>query len=787
MAKNLGAMILMALLSTCVNAAQSELPALVIPDCLGVNIHFTGTEREQVDKIADGGFRFIRMDFCWSAIEKEKGHYEFKAYDELVDSLATKGIRAYFILDYGNPLYDKDMAPNTDDGRAAFAKFAAAGAAHFKGKGVLWEIWNEPNIGFWKPQPSAKDYVKLAKTVYPALKKADPNCTVLAPALSGWDYGYLEDAFKQGLLEVTDVVSLHPYGAAKPEDAAILYGKARELIAKYAPKGRDYPIVSGEWGYSSYNKGVPIETQADYIARQFLSNIINGVRISIWYDWRDDGPDPNENEHRFGTVAQDMKDKPAFVAAKTPATELNGYAFVNRIRIGPDDDYLALFKKDGDYRLAAWTTGEPHTVRLPLEVREVEIVSRSGARSRTEVKNGKLELKLTGSPQYVEPVGKSMRWAVEGGWDISAAAELTDDGLLLNVRSVITDVTAGSAEIVVSGKGVQQAAIKQAQTEPGSHPIALDEKARSENKLATRYEYFGQSKPIVTVTLTVEGMSEPIVRVLELNTSSCPRIEVLPPAGNVIPITVHRPVVGSKKAFSGRLVLGNADGVAFEAKSIPVDLAPGQDHITVRLKTKQPARAFSLACNLVGADGHDIVRMPAGRYVVVETFADGTPGANVLKLGVASDGDAKVKADAKLTYVKTPEGGPMEICAKLDYSFGAGWKYIRVFQDGLIPIADKPTRVTIWVKGNGGSGMGRLRVEDAGRETFQPDFGTLNFTDWRCVEADLTGAHAGHWGGKNTGRIQYPIKWETLFLFDNVGGKETKGTIYLGPAMLYYE
>lgn len=787
MTKHLGAMILMALLSTSLNAAQSGLPAFVVPDCLGVNIHFTGTEREQVDKIADGGFKFIRMDFVWVDIEKKNGEYDFKAYDELVDSLATKGIRALFILDYGNPLYDKGAAPNTDEGRAAFAKFAAAGAAHFAGRGVLWELWNEPNGGFWRPQANVEDYVKWAKTVYPALKKADPGCTVLAPALAGWDLGFLENVFKLGLLEAADVVSLHPYGSGKPEDAAILYGKARELIGKYAPKGREYPLVSGEWGYSSCNKGVPVETQADYIARQFLSNMANGVRLSIWYDWRDDGPDPNENEHRFGTVAQDMSDKPAYVAAKTLTTELKGYAFANRIRTGPDDDYLALFRKGGDYRLAAWTTGEPHAVTLPLDVKEVEIVSRSGQRTKTEVKDGKLELKLTGSPQYVEPKGKSLRWAVEAGWNIEVTTALGDSGLYLKVDSTISGVTAGSTEITMSGDGVREGGLRQTVGEEGGKPVAIGDDAKMRSSVSTAYEYSGHTKPIVTVTLLLQGMTEPIVRVVEVGTSACHRVEVLPPMGKEIPITIHRPATGAKNAFTGKLVLGNADGIALEADSIPITLAPGQDKVTVRVKTKQPASAFAFACSLVDERGHNVVRMPARRYVVVETFADGKPGANVLKYGVAYDGDAKVSAQAKLTYVKAPEGAPSDVCAKLDYSFGAGWKFIRVFHDGLIPIEDKPVAVKIWVKGDGGHGVGRLRMADAGRETFQPEFGTLNFTDWRCVEADMTGANAGHWGGKNTGRITYPIKWETLFLLDNVGGRETKGTIYLGPAMLYYD
>lgn len=765
MTKSLGVLILMALVITGSNAAQSGLPPLTVPDCLGVNIHFTGTEAEQVAKIADEGFRFIRMDFSWVHIEKTKGVYDFKAYDELVDSLASKGIRAYFILDYGNPLYDNDMAPHTDEGRAAFVKFAAAGAAHFKGKGVLWELWNEPNIFFWRPNPNVDDYVKLAKVVYPALKKADPDCTVLAPALAGWDYAYIEKAFKLGLLENTDVVSLHPYGAGKPEDAAVLYAKVRELIAKYAPKGRKYDLVSGEWGYSTFSKGVSEETQADYIARQALSNIMNQCRVTIWYDWRDDGPDPNENEHRFGTVRQNMDGKPAFFAMKTLTTALNGYTYANRIRPGSEDDYLALFRKGDDYRLAAWTIGDPHTISLPLDVGEVEIVSRSGDRSKVEVKDGKIELKLTASPQYVEPVGKSLRWAAEASWNIDAKAEVTDKGLMLKVNS-----SGGGAEIGVSGAGVDKAG---AQTKAG---------------LSTPYKYSGQSKPVVTVTLKLEGMKEPLVRVIELDASTCPKLEVLPSAGRDILISVNRHESASKDEFKGSVILGNPQGIQLEKSTVPVTLAAGQTQALVHFKaTQQPSALFSFACRLVDSKGGNVISMAAKRYSIIESFADGKAGDVALKYAVQLDGDAKVHAEAKLTYCKAPAGAQADTCAKLDYSFDSGWKYVTIAQGLPIPIFEKPLYAKAWVKGDGGSGVGRLRIRDAGDQTFQPDFGALNFTDWRCLEADMTGKVAGHWGGKNDGKMAYPVKWDTLFLLDNVGGGASKGSIYLGPIMLYYD
>lgn len=768
--------IFMMIAATNANAAAQGLPRLMVPDCLGVNIHFVGNQAEEVGKIADGGFKFIRMDFSWVHIEKEKGVYDFKPYDELVDSLEAKNIRALFILAYGNPLYDNDMSPHTDEGRTAFVRFITAGAKHFKGKGVLWEIWNEPNIFFWRPQPNVEDYVKLAKAVYPALKKADPDCTVLAPALSGWDYGFLDKAFQLGLLEATDVVSLHPYGAGKPEDATSLYIKVRELIGKYAKKGRQYPIVSGEWGYSSYSKGVSVETQADFITRQFLNNIINNVALSIWYDWRDDGPDPDENEHHFGTVARDMSDKPAYVAAKNLNTVLNGYSFASRVSVDSEEDYLALFKKGDALRLAAWTTGKLHKVKLPLDVKEVEVISRDGAQSKAEVKDGYLEIELTQSPQYITPVGSSRTWSIMAAWQVTAEPKLTDKGLVIDVESSVDGVAIPGGKIDVSGTGITSA------------QLSFDDADAAGNaKTSTSFISPGTAKSNLTAVLEIKGLSEPIKRVITFTTSVCPRVVVLPPTDKELLFDIYRPSVGSEGPISGKLTVDNVEGVTLIDSSVEFRIPKGQDRVTIRAKTKQQPVSFTAACNLYDAKGRNIVRMPAGRYEIIETFAVGKPGDRVMNMAVTMDGDPKVKGEATLTYADAGAKSPVKICAKLDYLIEPGWKFVRVYKEGNIPIDGKPTRLGFWLNGNNGTGMARLRIVDAGQETFQPDLGPLSFTGWQCLFADLTGAIAGHWGGKNTGRIGYPIAWDTLFLFDHVGAKQSKDTLYLGPAMLYYE
>ena len=188
-------------------------------------------------------------------------------YDELTAHLEQRGLRALYIQDYVNGLYE----PMVDARRAvgepapekhvasprhpvsvtAFARWAAA-AVHFRGRHVLWEIYNEPNGGFWRPKPDAAEYTTLALATAKAIRETEPSATIIAPAMSGFDWKYMENFLQSGVLEFLDGVSVHPYRAPNqpPETAAADYTRLRELIDRCAPESKrgKIPILSGEWG-----------------------------------------------------------------------------------------------------------------------------------------------------------------------------------------------------------------------------------------------------------------------------------------------------------------------------------------------------------------------------------------------------------------------------------------------------------------------------------------------------------------------------------------------------------
>jgi hypothetical protein len=381
----------------CGFGSQSNSASSIIPDGFGVNIHFTNPQPGEVKMLSEAGFRWVRMDLKWDSTETQAGRYDFSEYDRLMDALKAYNIRALFILDYGNPLYDNGAPPRTEATRQAFTRWAVAAARHFSGREVIWEIYNEPNHPlFWPSKPNAYEYAALALAVGRSFRELVPNEKLIGPATSEIDFNFLEICFKAGLLEYWSAVSIHPYRRNDPETAAQDYCRLREMIRTYAPResqslksktqssgagngplgvAKEIPIISSEWGYSAAWPRLTEEKQGQMLARSWLTNVANNIPLSIWYDWRDDGLDPKEAEHHFGTVSHSYHKgrepvydpKPAYLAAKTLTSIFNGYRFEKRLDIGDDGDYVLFFRRGAELRVAAWTTSGSHNVSIPLD------------------------------------------------------------------------------------------------------------------------------------------------------------------------------------------------------------------------------------------------------------------------------------------------------------------------------------------------------------------------------------------------------------------------------------
>lgn len=353
------------------------LPDLMVPSGWGVNIHFTDPQPGEMEKLRAAGFQWVRMDLFWHVVERKRGVYEFKEYDRLMGHLQRAGIRPIFILCYGNDLYGGG-APRTPEARGAFARFVVAAVRHFRGRGVVWELWNEPNLSkFWSPHADAHQYMQLARAVGAALRRTAPEEWFVGPAISGFDWKFLETCLDGGLLDVVDALTIHPYRHEEPETVAADWRRLRALIARHT--ARDVPLLSGEWGYSERYPGQDARKQAEFAVRQYVANLASGVPMSIWYDWKDDGTDPLEIEHHFGTVGHDLREKPAYGKIRAAIERLRGLTLDRRL---PGERFVFAGRRpavveivDGSSVIREPTREEREALRVPVPAPEVRVDS----------------------------------------------------------------------------------------------------------------------------------------------------------------------------------------------------------------------------------------------------------------------------------------------------------------------------------------------------------------------------------------------------------------------------
>lgn len=761
--------------------AKTELPKLRIPDCLGANIHFTRADAKELDLLRDGGFKFIRMDFFWHETEKEKGVYRFDDYDYLVDSLANRGIRPLFILDYSNRLYETDNSVRTPEGRAAYAKWAAAAAKRYAGRGVLWEFWNEPNIFFWQPQPGVDEYSKMVAEAALAIKKADPGAFVVAPATSGVALDYIEEFFRRDGLKHIDAVTVHPYRQDLPETAADELRALRALIERYRPSGKRIDILSGEWGYSSIWGGFDEAKQGRFLARQWLSNLANGVRLSIWYDWHDDGPDPKEPEHHFGTVKLGFEPKPAYVAARTLTSTLNGYepftelVWREELPAGASRPRMVLFRKGDEFALAAWceTEGGQVSMTVPLllsgATSSVATIGAFGERGSVTVsRDGTSILRLTQEPVYIllgKRASPALTWRFVEQFAPTAA--------LGRARFTI--------EFFNSGKPTTARLVRTGASDPFELEL---------NQGWTKYSFVADISGAVGSEMAVVcsgsmGEGNAVRPAHHPQTRRAYALIRDPFLLTLAPVSNDRAVLTIEHPFARSDVEGEVSYRDFAGSSVKAPLVVRPDVRNTAVVRAGAGGRYDVTVTVRGKPTQ-MIGKASGRLVAFEDFADASE-----KWLAEFDGDTKVKAEATASIAPPPKSDTglavrIDRALRVDYRFDIGWKFLQIRPpaDGR-KIAGRPVAVGIWIYGDGKRNWIRCRFRDSTGQTHQPNYGVVDWIGWKYITMPL--AHVWHWGGASDGQVHYPIEWDCPVLVDSAGTTKETSTIYIGPIFHLYE
>lgn len=297
-----------------------------------------GIFSEYKDYVGELGVGYARIQSGWAKCEQEKGKYDFGWLDEIVDGLIEEGVKPWMCLCYGNPLYNDEGA---DLGSAIFTdkkaydgwcNYVAAVTKRYKGKIVMYEIWNEPNLGknYEHPDRYAELYVRTAETI----RKYDSDVRLAGLSLSGrvpLDFaeqvlGLLKE---KNALHLLECATFHPY-YPNPDDATEKILALEELVHKYNPQTRLIQGETGcpsilEWGHAlSYHEWTEY-SQVKWDLRRMANDFTLGIPSSIFtmIDLQYKNMLQSFGLIRMNLLKQAVYFRPAFYGVRNMANILN--------------------------------------------------------------------------------------------------------------------------------------------------------------------------------------------------------------------------------------------------------------------------------------------------------------------------------------------------------------------------------------------------------------------------------------------------------------------------------
>lgn len=361
--------------------------------CSHTERHALPLREREILAAARTGARVLRASAYWPQIEPKAGEWRWELQDELVEAAGKVGLELQPILGFcpthaATPEARKSMeaayARHKGDAwkhtlfsvptDAAWRAYVRAMASRYRGKIRLYEVWNEPDLGFWRG--TTDDYIRLLRSAAAEIRAADPGAKVMtggfATALEHAGRAANPDLQERVLAEATDAFDVHAFHqhGLFPEFRDAVSGELRRLRAGM-PNRR--PLCFNETAVSSAFIGEA--KQAETLTKKLVYAMAIGAVGYTWYDLRDDGTDPANMEHNYGLLKEDFTPKAAFVAFRECVRRLRGHCRMGRLRpdgAGRESDLFAPVFQSPDSRVAVVWNNEARAEASPLFFRMPE-------------------------------------------------------------------------------------------------------------------------------------------------------------------------------------------------------------------------------------------------------------------------------------------------------------------------------------------------------------------------------------------------------------------------------
>lgn len=309
------------------------------------------------------GIPWVRERFSWGEVSRTPDGLEWGKYQTVAEIFHAEGVSVCQVF-HDSPWWAREQGretPNVNDLRD-FYRVTKAAAAHFAETIQAWEVWNEPDIGFF---PDLADrFAGIQKACYLGLKAGSPDASVLQGSFCRGFCRFDEALFEQGIAPYYDVFNWHIYNT--PENYARVLDGYRGLLSQYGVESR--PIWLTEAGIrlegtegdnKQHLNDADERRQCQFVAPSVVSALAAGTDRYFFFVL----PHYLENGVQFGLLRPDLTPLPGFVALSACANLIGDGDYLGELEGLPEGVQGRLFRTARGNTLVLWAA-EPTEVTL---------------------------------------------------------------------------------------------------------------------------------------------------------------------------------------------------------------------------------------------------------------------------------------------------------------------------------------------------------------------------------------------------------------------------------------
>ncbi|MBN1863531.1 MAG: hypothetical protein JW808_01385 [Victivallales bacterium] len=346
-----------------------------------------GVHSALLDDMYQTGFKWIRLwdtGDNWNRHEqKGKGQFDFSRTSAKVDRFIGQGFLVLGVLAYtptwastrpDEPHYSGAGAQYPPKDIADWRDYCREYMTRFRGRIRHFEVWNEPNAGFFKG--TVAEYVALLKEAYEVAREVGPEIRILGGSGTGDFLSWTQDILEEGAGKYMDILSFHAYTTPAAPEEANLEGRLRQLRELAANHGVGHlPIWNTEVGYWNDRRTgvrpataeellakapenltpnwqpnwpyrpIPEDDAAAFTVRHYYLNVAGGIEKVFWYSSLISG---------LPLLCRDSSPRLAALAIASAAEQLAGMEYWKRVDLGLSRLHLHLWRRGKTVKGILW-------------------------------------------------------------------------------------------------------------------------------------------------------------------------------------------------------------------------------------------------------------------------------------------------------------------------------------------------------------------------------------------------------------------------------------------------